>query len=126
MEQEGRFHDNIHIIANFFDYDINGLVKGYKSGVIHTFNKNESQIRGHSYYNQIKFRENVILLGDGLGDVSMAEGLEHETIIRVGFLNENIEKHIVCFSACYDVLILNDGSMDYVNDLLKTVLDSGK
>jgi len=122
LKQEGKLYDNIHVIANFYDYDEKGFVKGYKSNIIHSFNKNEGQIKTHPYYDQIKKRKNVMLLGDSMGDLGMSEGLEHDTVLRIGFLNENIEKSLPKFSEKYDVVILNDGPMDYVNNLLKHIL----
>jgi 5'-nucleotidase len=121
LKEEGRLYDNIHIIANFYDYDKKGFVRGYKSGIIHTFNKNEGQITRHPDYEQIKKRRNVLVLGDSIGDLGMTEGLVHDTVLRIGFLNENTE-NLQKFSECFDVVILNDGPMDYVNNLLKKIL----
>lgn len=122
LKQEGKLYENIHVIANFYNYDEKGFVKGYKSDIIHTFNKNESRVEKHPYYEQVKKRKNVLLLGDSLGDLKMTEGLEHDTILRIGFLNENVEKLLPKFAEKYDVLILNDGHMNYVNDLLNKML----
>jgi len=57
-----------------------------------------------------------------IGDLGMTEGLEHDTIIRVGFLNHDGEGALKKFSESFDIVILNDGTMDYVNELLKKVL----
>ncbi len=122
MFAEGISMKNVHIISNFFDFDENGVAKGYKSGIVHTFNKNEGHIKKSPYFKQIETRKNVILLGDSLGDSEMLDGIEHKTIIRVGFLNEEIEKDKDKYEKEYDILILNDGSMDYVNELLKQIL----
>ncbi len=122
LKKEGRLYDNIHIIANFYDYDEKGVVKGYKSDIIHTFNKNEGQIKRTPFYFEIKNRKNIILIGDSTGDTKMAEGLEHNTILRIGFLNENTEELLQKYSEIYDVVILNDGSMEYVNEILERAL----
>jgi 5'-nucleotidase len=121
LKKEGMFHANIHIISNFFDFGYDGKAKGYKSAIIHVFNKNEGQIKSSPYYGQIKNKKNVILLGDSLGDSSMLEGLSHDTIIKIGFLNENVEKSKTTYAKEFDVLILNDGPMEYVNDLLSHI-----
>jgi 5'-nucleotidase len=122
LKFEGMFHSNIHVISDFFEFDENGNAKGYKGEIIHVFNKNEGQIKKSPYYEKIKERKNVILLGDSLGDSEMLEGLVHETIIKIGFLNENIEKQKEKFLKEYDVLILNDGTMDYVSELLEKII----
>ncbi len=74
LESKGLLYNNIHIISNFFDYDKNGRVKGYKSKIIHSFNKDELAIKGTKYFDMIKQRKNTILIGDSLGDIDMANG----------------------------------------------------
>jgi len=122
LKQEGRHYNNIHIISNFYEFDENGLVRGYKSGIIHSFNKNEGQVKNHPYHEQIKRRKNCMLLGDSIGDLGMTEGLDHDTILRIGFLNENAERSLSAFAKKFDVVISDDGPMDYVNDLLKRII----
>jgi 5'-nucleotidase len=53
----------------------------------------------------------------------MSEGLEHENIIKIGFLNENIKESLSEYKKNFDVIILDDGPMDFVNDLLKNILE---
>jgi cytosolic 5'-nucleotidase 3 len=114
---------NIHIISNFFSYDSKGKVIGYKSKIIHTFNKNEAQISGTRFAKEVENKKNLLLLGDGIGDLDMAKGISHETIIKIGFLNEDLEKNIDVFKKEYDVLILEDGSMNFVNSLLQELFE---
>jgi hypothetical protein len=65
-------------------------------------------------------RPNVLLLGDGPGDVTMANGLPAETVLRVGFLNDNVEKLLDKYvGAGYDVLITDDGPAYGVVELLE-------
>ena len=122
LESEGLLYENIHIISNFFDYDKNGIVRGYKSKIIHAFNKDEFAIKGTKYFSMIKKRKNVILIGDSLGDIDMAKGIEHRVILKIGFLNKDIEKNKDVYERNYDALILNDGPMDFVVSILKEVL----
>lgn len=122
LEEEGKLYNNISVIANFYDYDEKGFVTGYKSKIIHTFNKNEKQTEKHPCYEKIKNRKNVIVIGDSISDLGMIEGLQHENVLSFGFLNENIEVMMEKFQDKFDVVILNDGSMDYVNKILKEIL----
>jgi cytosolic 5'-nucleotidase 3 len=123
LEKEKIMNNKIHIISNFFEFDKDEKAVGYKSKIIHTFNKNESSVKNTPYYEEIKTRKNVILLGDNLGDLMMSEGIDHNSIIRVGFLNENEEKLLEQFKDNFDVIILNDGPMDFVNDLVKEIIN---
>jgi 5'-nucleotidase len=58
---------------------------------IHVLNKNEKCIRGTRFAADVASRHNVILLGDSLGDIGMSNGVQCDEIVRVGFLNDNIE-----------------------------------
>lgn len=123
IEEFLRFHKklykNTHIIANFFLYDEKGRVTGYNNKIIHSHNKNETQIKNTPYFKEVKKRKNVILLGDLIADIDMASGLDHDVIIKIGFLNEKKEELLEKFSKAFDVVILNDGEMEYVNDLME-------
>jgi len=117
-------HNNVHIISNFFKYEKNGNVSGYKSKIIHTFNKNEAAIKDTRYYEEIKNRKNAILLGDNIGDLAMAEGLDHKIIIKICFLNQETKDNLKEYKEHFDVIILEDGPMDFVNSLIKEIIKS--
>jgi 5'-nucleotidase len=82
-------------------------------------NKNETVIQALPFFEIIKDRKNILLLGDSLGDIGMAEGFNYENLINIGFLNENVEDNLEPYKRNYDVVILNDSSLEYVNGLLK-------
>lgn len=122
LEYEDMMKDNVFLISNFFTFDEYGKANGYRVPLIHSLNKNEVAIKDTEYYYKVKNRKNVILLGDLLEDIQMSEGIEHDCIIRIGFLNENVEESIEAFSEKFDIVILNDITMDYVNELLKKII----
>lgn len=122
LENQNRMYINTHIISNFFEFDEKGVAKGFTKPVVHPFNKNEGQVVSSPYYSQIKQRRNVLLLGDMPSDLDMLEGMTHDTIIKIGFLNENAEKLLPEYSKIFDAVILNDSSMEFVNDILKKML----
>ena len=115
-------YNNIHIISNTLKFDKNGLFVKVIEPIIHSMNKNETIIKDLKVFKKIKNRKNVILLGDGLGDINMADGFDYSKIIKIGFLNDNVDKKIEFFKENYDIIILNDSSMEYVNILLKRIL----
>ena len=88
LKKEGMFYDNVHIIANFYDFDEEGNLKGYRSKIVHPFNKSEVQLTNTPYFKGIAERKNVILLGDLIADLEMTKGIEHDTILKIGFLND--------------------------------------
>lgn len=122
LKQEGELYDNIHIISNLCEWDENGQAISFKKPIIHVMNKDETVIQNFPAFEIIKNRKNVLLLGDSLGDIGMVEGLDYNHLIKIGFLDENVEKNLESFKANYDVLILNDSSMDYINELLREII----
>jgi len=115
-------YSNINIIANMFKFDKNGSVIGVEEPIIHSLNKHEIEVKNLPIYNELLKRKNVLLLGDGLEDVGMISGFPYKNLIKIGFLNENIEENLEEYKKVYDVIILNDGSFDYVNELVKKLL----
>jgi len=69
-------------------------------------------------------RKNVILLGDLVADVGMIEGFPYKNLIKIGFLNENVDERLKEFKKNYDVVIINDGDMNYVNELVGEILSN--
>lgn len=122
LEIQNKLTKNVHIISNFYTFDEKGRVNGYKSNIVHSFNKNELEVKNTSYYHEVKEKKNVILMGDTLGDLSMAEGMEHDCIIKIGFLNEDKEELLKEYSNSYDIVILNDGTMGYIIELVQKVI----
>lgn len=95
-------------------------IVGIKGDVIHTYNKNEAAIKNTEYYEMVKQRCNVILMGDNIGDAGMAEGMEHcDVVIKVGFLGHHAESNLQNYLNKFDVVLVNEPSMDVVNAILK-------
>jgi 5'-nucleotidase len=122
LRQEGRLTDNIDIISNLFLFDETGKVTGVKKPIIHTLNKYEVVVKEFPIFEMVKDRKNVLLLGDGLDDVGMIDGFEYDNLIKVGFLNENVEENMEAFKKLYDVIILGDPAIDFVDDLVRQIV----
>jgi len=54
----------------------------------------------------------------------MIDSFDYENVIKIGFLNEISENgsSLEAFKEKFDVIILNDGPMDFVNILLREVV----
>jgi len=122
LEKEDLNFPNVHIITNTFQFDENGKAIKPNEPTIHSMNKNEVAVKEYPVFNLIKNRKNVLLLGDSLDDLGMVEGFDYENLISVGFLNEEIEKNKEEFAKKFDVLVLNDGGAEYVNELMGRIL----
>lgn len=57
------------------------------------YNKNETAVRHSSYFNDLRKRNNAILLGDSLGDANMHHGMpthSNSSVLKIGFLNDKV------------------------------------
>ncbi|KAM9749438.1 7-methylguanosine phosphate-specific 5'-nucleotidase isoform 4-T4 [Dama dama] len=89
IRQRKVFHPNIHIVSNYMEFDEDGFLKGFKGQLIHTYNKNSSVCENSDYFQQLQGKTNILLLGDSMGDLTMADGVPGvENILKVGFLND--------------------------------------
>ncbi|PIR90174.1 hypothetical protein COX75_00345 [bacterium (Candidatus Gribaldobacteria) CG_4_10_14_0_2_um_filter_33_15] len=120
LEKERKLYNNIYIISNSFKWDKKGNAVEVKKPIIHVINKDETMIKDFpEIYKKIKDRKNVILLGDNIEDLGMIIGFDYKNLLKIGFLNENIEENLEKYKKSFDVLILNDGSINYLNNLIK-------
>lgn len=121
LEKEKLCSDNVHLISNFFVFEDDKVI-GYKENIIHVLNKNETSLEHTPYYSEAKGRRNVILIGDNIGDSHMSDGIPHDTIIKIGFLNKRVDEFKEAYSKAFDVVITDDGDMEFVNSLLKDIV----
>ena len=126
LERDGHLYDNMEIVSNKLEWDDDGFAIGIKEPIIHVFNKGEISIQNFPAFDKIRGKENVILLGDSLGDVDMAEGFDYKEIIKIGFLNEEIDKNLEEYKKNFDVVITGDGDFSYVNQLMSEILNWGQ
>ncbi|KAG8175882.1 hypothetical protein JTE90_025950 [Oedothorax gibbosus] len=123
LKQNNLLYPNVKIIANFLNFDEKNETTGFKGDLIHTFNKNQSSIENHDYFEHLRARNNVILLGDSLGDLDMAEGVkEVNAMLKIGFLNYKIEQNLPEYLKMYDIVLTDDQTMDVVLGLLQNIL----
>jgi 5'-nucleotidase len=122
LESQKLLSPNIYIITNYFVFDRKGKAIDFQRPIIHSFNKGEIALQDLPYKKEIEKRRNVILLGDSLGDIDMIKGLDHDTVIKIGFLNENVEKNLERYKEAYDAVITNDGDFEYINSIINSIL----
>ncbi|KAL0401457.1 UNVERIFIED_CONTAM: 7-methylguanosine phosphate-specific 5'-nucleotidase [Sesamum latifolium] len=119
-----RSFKNVKIVSNRMVFDQNGNLVSFKGKTIHVLNKNEHAIdmAGPVHdrlgdangladdTSSVKMRTNVLLLGDHIGDLGMSDGLNYDTRISVGFLNDNIQSSSDSYRNAFDVVYMTDTS----------------
>jgi 5'-nucleotidase len=126
LENQGRMYKNVYIISNAFIWDKNGNAIGIKKPVITSMSKDETMVKDYpQVFKVVKNRRNVLLLGDTAEDIDMITGFDYDNIIKVGFLNKNIQENLARYKKAYDLIILNDSDKFYVDRLLKELIKKG-
>jgi len=124
---QGKLYKNVHVVSNQLSIDEHGFIVGFKDPLIHVFNKNEvavSHDTGSNWFKSVSHRKNMILLGDSPGDIGMATGLKDPgEILKIGFLNYNVEKLLPSYKQLWDVIIINDGSFHFPLNLLQQIIN---
>mmetsp|Transcript_13016 Transcript_13016/g.29583 ORF Transcript_13016/g.29583 Transcript_13016/m.29583 type:complete len:289 (-) Transcript_13016:68-934(-) len=110
--------ENVHIVSNMLLWNDEGKLAGFSEPLIHVFNKNLREA-SDSLRAVLKGRDHVILAGDSMGDLSMADGLDAKVVVKFGWLNSNVEGNLDRYSAAFDHIVTNDGTMHCLVDFLK-------
>ncbi|XP_034990881.2 7-methylguanosine phosphate-specific 5'-nucleotidase [Zootoca vivipara] len=123
IRQAGAFYPNVKVVSNYMDFDSSGVLRGFKEPLIHTYNKNNTVLKDTEYFQQLCTRTNILLLGDSMGDLTMADGVvDVENILRVGFLNDRVEEQRGKYLEAYDIVLEKDETLDVANGILRFVL----
>ncbi|XP_077125402.1 cytosolic 5'-nucleotidase 3A isoform X1 [Ranitomeya variabilis] len=122
IRQSGVYYPNVKVISNFMDFDENGVIKGFKGELIHVYNKHGDALRRTEYFSHLKENSNIVLLGDSLGDLVMADGVSVENILKIGFLNDKIDESLEKYMDLYDIVLVKDETLDVANSILQKIL----
>lgn len=95
----------LHQLQSLYDRSClvnKGVLRAFKGQLIHTFNKREGALSHAAGLKQLQGRPNVLLLGDSLGDLTMADGVtEHQNILTIGFLNDQVRLMYILYIMYY-------------------------
>lgn len=123
IRQSGVYYPNVKVVSNFMDFDENGVIKGFKGELIHVYNKHDGALRRTEYFSHLKENSNIVLLGDSLGDLSMADGVPNvENILKIGYLNDKVEELLEKYMDSYDIVLVKDETLDVANSILQKIL----
>uniref|UniRef100_F1L1I5 5'-nucleotidase n=1 Tax=Ascaris suum TaxID=6253 RepID=F1L1I5_ASCSU len=117
---------NVHLVSNMMLFDAEGIACGFSEPLIHTFCKNGSMIeKCPSLRKEIAGRFNVLLLGDSLGDLHMADGYrpngDEITVLKIGFLNRAFDTHYEKFLDGFDIVLVDDQTMHLPRHLIQKI-----
>jgi HAD superfamily hydrolase (TIGR01544 family) len=114
---------NVHVVSNMMRFNAQGVIEGFDGKVIHSLNKTARVLLDSPFWEscQLDKRRNVLLLGDSKGDARMAEGLNADEIIRVGFLNVHVDEELSEYLDLFDVVLTHDASLLPVQMLVEQI-----
>lgn len=122
-------YNNTSLVSNFLKFDGEGNVVGLcgdDQDLIHMYNKAEV-IQKKTVDQKTESRKNVILMGDSLGDLDMAAGVKDPNVVfTIGFLNKSIDKNLEKYKEKFDVVLVDDQTMDFPVSLLNDIVSSSK
>ncbi|XP_005726157.1 cytosolic 5'-nucleotidase 3 [Pundamilia nyererei] len=120
IRQTEVFHPNVKVISNYMDFDESGVLKAFKGELIHIYNKREGALLNTGHFQELRTQTNVLLLGDSLGDLNMADGVQDmENILKIGFLNDKVEERKQSYLDSYDIVLIKDESLDVPNAVIR-------
>ncbi|KAL3669224.1 hypothetical protein V7S43_005607 [Phytophthora oleae] len=120
--------ENVHVVSNMMHFDAQGRIERFDGRVIHPLTKTAHALLDSPFWKECELdkRRNVLLLGDSRGDVRMADGLDAEEIIKVGFLNVRVDEALDEYLELYDVVFINDASLVPVQMLIEQITATSK
>jgi HAD superfamily hydrolase (TIGR01544 family) len=120
FEKQNLFKNIVNIIWNELIWDEKWYAIWYKDSIIHVFNKDETVLKNYpEIHNIVLERKNVILLWDSMWDIHMIDGFDYDNLIKIWFLNSNVELQLDEYLKKYDIVITWDNDMSFINNFLK-------
>ncbi|XP_029674433.1 7-methylguanosine phosphate-specific 5'-nucleotidase [Formica exsecta] len=122
LKYNNALFDNVKVISNFLKYKGNKL-DGFNNDVlIHVYNKNECAV-AKDHLTILGKRQNILLMGDTIGDASMVDEIEDtKTILKIGFLYEHVEASLDSFMEKFDIVLVDDQTMRVPMEILQSIL----
>lgn len=122
LRQANVMHPNVKVISNFLQYSPDGMLNGLQDKMIHTFNKNETALKGTEYYDLVHDRDHVIVMGDSIGDAGMADGIPASShVLKIGFLFDHAEQSLPRYMDTFDIVLVDDQTMDVPRAILEMI-----
>ena len=118
---------DLPIVSNWLTFDAADRVNGFSQPLLHMFNKDGAFVRsqlGEARWAALASGRSVcLLLGDGLGDASMADGLGLPNVVKIGLLNETDPERVAArlpqYEAAFDAVIMGDRSFEWLLNIAR-------
>ncbi|KAI4885673.1 hypothetical protein NFI96_028254 [Prochilodus magdalenae] len=124
IKHNGVFHPNVRVFSNYMEFDENGVLRAFKGQLIHTFNKREGALLNPDQFEQLQDRPNILLLGDSMGDLKMADGVQNvQNILRIGYLNDKVEERREAYVSSYHIVLEKDETLDVPNAIIRYITE---
>lgn len=114
LKQRQLLTSNISIISNDLIFDKQGVVVSAKLPLIHIANKVGTTLITKGAMAPYPSRRHCLLIGDGLDDRKMSEGIDFESVYAVAFGNHQPQH----FTPLFDMVLPIDGGYDQIIDLV--------
>lgn len=134
LDQQGALCKNVTILSNFLEYDEKGWPAKFSDALLHMYNKSALFPHAGEYYRSEKLRgrKHAVLLGDSIGDCTMADGAPQvkpppdgdSVVLKIGFLDHDIKERLETFLYLYDLVLVDDQTMNVVSELFEQVCES--
>eukprot|EP00747_Dinoflagellata_sp_TGD_P045610 gnl/TRDRNA2_/TRDRNA2_143932_c0_seq1.p1 gnl/TRDRNA2_/TRDRNA2_143932_c0~~gnl/TRDRNA2_/TRDRNA2_143932_c0_seq1.p1 ORF type:complete len:342 (-),score=82.17 gnl/TRDRNA2_/TRDRNA2_143932_c0_seq1:17-1042(-) len=121
--------ENDALLANGMVFDEDGALVRWEEPVVHVDNKSLTLFP--EFLERLTARdtqrpEKALLIGDKLGDLTMAHGLPLDSavdVLTIGLLNDAdaTEEVVKTYSDAFDVVLQGDGPLDFVVELLERI-----
>lgn len=123
LKENNLFTSNVKVIANEMVWDDKGTISSMPGPIITSSNKNYNFLSNYpAVAKEFDPKKFVILLGDSPGDSNMANGMPNlQEIVRIGFLNFNVEEKLEKYTNLFDIVFTNDFPLHSLIKLLKLV-----
>lgn len=122
LESAEIMYPNVKVVSNFLQYKEGDILNGLSFPMIHTYNKNETALENSEYYELVRKRDHVIVMGDSLGDAKMADGVPSQShILKIGFLFDHPEENLPAYMDAFDIVLIDDQTMHIPMAILNLV-----
>lgn len=113
----------VRIVSNKMLFDGHGpeaRVIAWSEPVLHMFSKTAHSFSAE-HYAGVADRTHVVLVGDGEGDATMADGLPHEVLLKIGLLNDTSARDKLGprFAELFDTVLHGDAPAWDLIDILR-------